>query len=731
MRTIISEAQRFPVPTASVPALVIKNWIAKRIAKLESGPMTAHEARTLQKLRNIDIGMVVIEPPVIIDENRVKICILSRKVGTLWLDEPVDKISFEDFLSLAFPNAIPNSTLYRAEPYTLAELEALIDSEVSAPVPGYVDVIDENGKQVKVIIGDVLTEETVHREALFGDYKFEKNVTTVYGYDGDAYPNYPFATLNDFSLSVTTLEDVFLKEKVAVHSVPLNLLRALKIENLKPAKLVSAAVFGEATVQEQTGKSVYDITNTLNVLFDKAPKPSDLVVVSLVDDAGNTVPSENYSARVLATNDPKVMNLEINLMNYQRRFFAPDATGKKFSFTVTLKSDKVADETVVKLPVVWQNAGNTHTATLHDFASTFVSKDEFALRLSLLGRIINEQVTDLTPLSFENVGSLFIAGATAPTPKNTQYALGTVDGVNTITFNLSAADYGRLDLAFQDTRIVPQSILLADPAAQYGITVLGSVYTAETKSLAVQYSVNSPYTGLPVISAMGAATAKLNGSAAVAATATTMVNDVVTCTFPFDGDDVNLNVELIGDVYVGANKYKVSFDSQFIHHLVLPPAQTTPGMKDSSGNAITNGSTTTDPKPTLSGGDMKPGSTVTVKDGEATLGNTVVNGDGTWSYKPTTELANGDHELSVIGTDKYDAPVDQKTNITINAPVLDPVDKALADPSQDGTYSAPGEAGFGATMESTVDVSAVKATYDLTATPITMYIPYVDKGTID
>ena len=168
----------------------------------------------------------MIEPPILVDDDKVKVCILSRKVGTLWLDEPVNKITFDEFLSLAFPETLPNSVLYRAEPYTLEELEAIIDSERTAPVPGYIDVIDETGKTIKVIIGDVLDENTVHREALFGEFKFEKATTNVYGYDGDAYPAYPFATLNDFSLAITTIEDVFLKEDVVIHSVPLNDLRA-------------------------------------------------------------------------------------------------------------------------------------------------------------------------------------------------------------------------------------------------------------------------------------------------------------------------------------------------------------------------------------------------------------------------------------------------------------------------------------------------------------------------
>lgn len=37
MRTITSEAQRFPNPKSFLPVLVVKNWVEKRIVELESG----------------------------------------------------------------------------------------------------------------------------------------------------------------------------------------------------------------------------------------------------------------------------------------------------------------------------------------------------------------------------------------------------------------------------------------------------------------------------------------------------------------------------------------------------------------------------------------------------------------------------------------------------------------------------------------------------------------------
>lgn len=1193
MRTITSEAQRFPNPKSFLPVLVVKNWVEKRIVELENEPETAASKTTLEKLRGIDIQSALIEPPILIDADKVKVCILSRKVGTLWLDEPVMKITFDEFLALAFPETVPNSVLYRAEPYTLEELEGIIDSERSAPVPGYIDVIDETGKTIKVIIGDVLDENTVHREALFGEFKFEKATTNVYGYDGDAYPAYPFATLNDFSLAITTIEDVFLKENVVIHSVPLNLLRALKQENNKPPKITSVALAGASTVVEQAAPADYDITNGLNITFDKAPKPSDLVVVSLKDDNGTVLPAESYSTRVLATADPKVMNLEINLLDYQRKFFAPDSVGKKFSFSVVVKSAGVVKETTQALPVIWQNVGNTHTANVVGDYTGFSDVNNFPLGISLVARAVNQAVTVLDPLVMPaNPQDIFLNSSYAPVMKDGNFTLTVVDGLNLINFNTKLNEFGPVTLNFADTRIVAQTFFIVDPAETYTVRVEDAVYEESAKEVKLSCFLVSPYSNS--IATMGTVVEEFKNlelsANGVAGETHVQPNEHMgavqfTLTMPYEGNTTNLAYKAVGTLIVGRNKHEVPFSLEGIlnqvdldytaggfvgittaskategwavgngltlttslpvevsklkltalkdalgndilakatftpsavdetnfkglillapdysfpvtfapseeaegaleatfgiegsetaetvisipyrvtrpansmrawvtaittstqtatakdsaimevafldennkpvtlgidsnppvnetlfsgnqltylgggitftknsddrlvariptkftnygeftltfantafkgdpssivdpssvyalnpisaainkatkqlgvthalqkdgadfstrisswdqgepkatingevtspdgfgwNYAVTPalstifynvgdvtvvpyavagstlyiggnrvpvpfatsgtgyiqgggpantspgmvdgsgnpivdggttadnkpvlsgsdmkpgskvtitdnggtpvevtvgddgewtytpdpalangehvfnikgtdknemaidktitinvnassgggetdPVDTKPGMTDKDGNPIEDGGTTTDNKPTFSGSDMKPGSTVTIKDGDVELGTAIVGEDGTWTYQPDPALGNGSHEIGIVGTDKNDAPVDEKTTVVVDAPEegggTDPgqtdEEKALADPSEGGKYSAPGQAGFGSTMETYPDVTEVKPPYNLTATPIIMVLPYVDKGSID
>ncbi|MDH1053134.1 MULTISPECIES: Ig-like domain-containing protein, partial [unclassified Pseudomonas] len=48
----------------------------------------------------------------------------------------------------------------------------------------------------------------------------------------------------------------------------------------------------------------------------------------------------------------------------------------------------------------------------------------------------------------------------------------------------------------------------------------------------------------------------------------------------------------------------------------------------------------------------EPGSVVTVYDNGDKLGSVVADKDGTWSYTPTTPIAEGEHEFEVTATDK-------------------------------------------------------------------------------
>ncbi|KAB2723295.1 Ig-like domain-containing protein [Brucella intermedia] len=97
-------------------------------------------------------------------------------------------------------------------------------------------------------------------------------------------------------------------------------------------------------------------------------------------------------------------------------------------------------------------------------------------------------------------------------------------------------------------------------------------------------------------------------------------------------------------------------DSHVIVVDTIAPAK--PGIGDVTDNvgeiqgSIPDGGFTDDARPTLSGKDGEPGSTIVIYDNGVVIGSVVVGPDGSWCYTPDVDLGDGRHELTATATDK-------------------------------------------------------------------------------
>lgn len=96
--------------------------------------------------------------------------------------------------------------------------------------------------------------------------------------------------------------------------------------------------------------------------------------------------------------------------------------------------------------------------------------------------------------------------------------------------------------------------------------------------------------------------------------------------------------------------------------------------------ALDSDGTTDDPRPVFSGSG-EAGSTITIYDNGKNIGSTVVNSDGSWTFTPASDLADGLHQITASATDPAgntgpDSPVFTLTIDTQapNAPVLQVMD---------------------------------------------------------
>ncbi|ELX8412153.1 BapA prefix-like domain-containing protein [Enterobacter bugandensis] len=87
--------------------------------------------------------------------------------------------------------------------------------------------------------------------------------------------------------------------------------------------------------------------------------------------------------------------------------------------------------------------------------------------------------------------------------------------------------------------------------------------------------------------------------------------------------------------------------------LTAPDAPTIGSVTDDidpQTGSVTNGGSTNDPRPQLSG-TAEAGSTVTIYDGGVAIGTALVASNGTWTFTPSTDLTESPHQITVRATD--------------------------------------------------------------------------------
>ncbi|WP_235186730.1 Ig-like domain-containing protein, partial [Serratia sp. DD3] len=118
---------------------------------------------------------------------------------------------------------------------------------------------------------------------------------------------------------------------------------------------------------------------------------------------------------------------------------------------------------------------------------------------------------------------------------------------------------------------------------------------------------------------------------------------------PLDNGDHTLNTTVTdpaGNVSEPSPDIKIAVDD-------TPVLVQLGSINDNVGSVTGNlqpGQVTDDARPELNGSG-KPGSVITVKDGDDVLGTTIVKKDGSWSFTPDADLSEGNHSLTVTAED--------------------------------------------------------------------------------
>ena len=109
---------------------------------------------------------------------------------------------------------------------------------------------------------------------------------------------------------------------------------------------------------------------------------------------------------------------------------------------------------------------------------------------------------------------------------------------------------------------------------------------------------------------------------------------------------------------VPSDHYPVVIDTS------VPATPSITTMTNDSGAAIPAGSTTADAHPHISGTGTA-GDTIMVYDGGTIIGSTTIDGDGKWSFTPSSDLTGGSHSITVVDVNAAGTPSAHSNPISV------------------------------------------------------------------
>jgi hypothetical protein len=132
----------------------------------------------------------------------------------------------------------------------------------------------------------------------------------------------------------------------------------------------------------------------------------------------------------------------------------------------------------------------------------------------------------------------------------------------------------------------------------------------------------------------------------------------------------------------------VSNTFTFTVNTSTPATPAAPTFTDDSGNAIAAGGATADPHPHINGKGTA-NDIITVYDNGVVIGSTTVAGDGTWSFTPSTDMANGNNSITVIETNPAGTPSASSTPVIVVVDTTTPAKPSTPVLTDDSNASIP------------------------------------------
>ncbi|MDL9979421.1 Ig-like domain-containing protein [Microbacterium sp. ASV49] len=405
---------------------------------------------------------------------------------------------------------------------------------------------------------------------------------------------------------------------------------------------------------------------------------SHTVNATAKDAAGNVSPVSNTNTFTVDTTPPLAPVVSTPATGSVTKNPKPPITGTaEANSTVTVSIDGAVVGTTPA-----DGSGNwtfTPTTALTDASHTVnATAKDAAGNISPVSNT-NTFTVDTTPPAAPVITAPVNGSSTADT---TPAITGTAEANSTVTVTTNGSVAGTTTADGSGNWSFTPSTPLTDGPYTVTATATDAAGNTSPASAPVTFTVDTAAPAAPVITAPASGsstsdtTPDIKGTAEAGSTVTVIIDGTAVGTTKADGSG---NWTYTPTTPLAEGAHTVTATATDAAGNVSPEASPVSFTVDTLAPAApvitspADGSTTTNPTPPITG-TAEPNSTVTVIVNGTPVGTTKADGQGNWTFTPTTPLPNGTDTITATATDAAGniSPASAPVTVTISAPTPDP-----------------------------------------------------------